>query len=667
MNGSVACSRIKLMKIRFLQLVLLSAIISACPQQPPQPPPNFDIRPLNTAAPNLQVPAQASVEFIARTESGSTANVTWSVKQGAAYGSIDPQGRFTAPNAVPTPAQATIIGSISSTTRSYVITIVPAGISGIRGTIDIPAGLLGDAARATPQSARTFKADWNAPRVKGELLVIPAVNARPQSLMTTSSLRQARVKVDGDTLRVQVPANASDQAFAERIARETGATVQPNYIYRANAIPNDASYSQQTNLPQIGAPTAWDVQTLVNDNLIAILDTGLEKTLPEIQGRYTEGRDFCPTLKNPNQNNAACDGEDADISDIPTNQGGNGHGTFIAGQIAAVTNNNAGMAGLAHSGKVLIVKIFAADNLGPLADSPSLAKGINYAVAQGARVLNLSLGVCSQFAAEFEAPDQLVSKAIQAARAVGAVVIAAAGNNGNGACGTDYSVQFPGNHPDVVAVGSVDANNSKSNFSAVGPQVSLVAPGNNILSLNQTGTLETKAGTSFAAPQVAAVTGLILTKYPQLQSNDRNTFGIVKTVLEGTAQDLDAPGKDDLYGAGLLRADVALTRALDFANVVQVFAYPLKSGGNPNTDTDYDTTTARVATIKIPRTSGTLNFALETALDGANLKPGTYKILACADLNESNPPCGAGDLGGSVKNLPYEFVLDGVSVTLSRI
>jgi subtilisin family serine protease len=660
-------SIMKAFLFRSLSVIGLSAGLTAC-LQTPAPVASFMIYSQNTRAASVQVPAQASVQFIAVDPSNNPISVTWSIKEGATHGSIDGQGRYTAPNAAPDPAQATVVATTSSARREYIVNIVQAGLTGIRGTATIPVDAL-QTPRAEPQGIRSFKANWNAPRVKGQLLVIPSGNARPQSLATTSSLRGVQVRAEGDALTVEVPVGVSDQAFAEQLSRETGASVQPRYIYRGTAIPNDTSYAQQSNLPQISAPAAWDLQSAVADNMIAILDTGLVKTLSEIQGRYTEGKDFCSVLKNPNQNNAACDGEDTDVSDIPASQQGNGHGTFIAGQIAAVTNNSAGMAGLAHSGKVLIVKVFSSDNLGPLADSVSLSKGINYAVAQGARVLNLSLGVCAQYESAFDGPDQLVAKSIQAARAAGAVVVTAAGNNGASGCGTDYGVMFPGNHPDVIAVGSVDSDNAKSYFSATGPQVSIVAPGGGILSLNQTGTLETKAGTSFAAPQVAAIAGLILTKYPALQTNTRETSNLVRVILEETAQDLGTAGKDNSYGAGLLRADLAIERAWRFVPQIEVFAYPLKPGGNPSIAGDYDTasTAAAQTLVTLLEKSGSSSFSMITAKDGNPIKPGTYRVVACVDVNKANGPCSSGDLVDSKQNLPFEVVLDGVQLSLSRL
>jgi subtilisin family serine protease len=637
------------------------------------------VAPQSGDAPGLQVPVKTGVQFKATNEAGNPLTVTWDVVEGASRGTIDGNGNYTAPDNVPSPPTATVRATTTTTPKesgTYVLTIIPQGQAGINGTVTVPVGLL-DAPRVEPQAVTAttqqapvtkFAADWNAARVQGQLLVIPSAGARPQSLSTASSLRGARTQVDGDLLRVQVPAGVSDQVFAAQIAQETGAAVQPNYIYRPVALPNDPEFGKQANLIQIDAPGAWATQTAVNDGLIAVLDTGLVKSLSEIQGRFIEGRDFCAAVNAK----SACEGEDGDVTDVPVNQNGNGHGTFIAGQIAAVTGNGQSIAGLTQSGKVLIVKVFSADAKGPLADSPALAKGIKYAVDQGARVLNLSLGVCASQQAAFDVPDQAVSKALQDARAKGAVIVAAAGNNGAGGCGTDYSVQFPGNHPDVIAVGSVNGNNARSAFSATGPQVSLVAPGEAILSLNQSGTLETKSGTSFAAPQVAAVAGLMLSKNGALQTNNASTMTTIKAYLESTAKPLGAKNE---YGAGLLQAGAALAKAANPSGggtktSVYVYADLLRAGGNPNNDADYDAEGPLVGrtVVTLNGTSGSVSYNITLSRSTQPLKAGTYRITACVNKNANTKACDAGDLQGIKRNVQYNGTkAEGQDVTLSQV
>ncbi len=649
------------MKRKFLLggLALLS-IAMACSPSPIRSS-SVNVRPQNGANLNVQVPVGSGVKFSATDESGKALDVNWDVVEGSSRGAIDASGNYTAPNNIPSPPTATIRATTKAVppqSGTFVVSIIPAGEIGISGTVTLPAGLL-DAPRAEPmsafastQAALSFKPDWNARRVRGEIIVVPRDGgARTQEIAGASSLRTAQVRDNGDSLSVSVPAGVSDEAFAKQVASETGAIVQPNYIYSPASLPNDPELGRQPNLVQIDAPGAWNVQTAVNDNLIAVLDTGLAKNQPEIQGRFTEGKDFCAALKDPETDKASCSGEDDNVTDIPTNQGGNGHGTFIAGQIAAVTGNGKGIAGLTQSGKILIVKIFAADSQGPLADSSALSKGINYAVDRGARVLNLSLGVCSEDTARFDIPDQIVAKALQRARDLGAVIVAAAGNNGNnggGAC-DNSSVQFPGNNPNVIAVASVSSNNARSSFSAVGSQVSISAPGERIVSLAQTDALDTKDGTSFAAPQVSAVVGLMLSKNSSLQTSNGNTLPTVKGILESTAKPL---GARDQFGAGLLQAGAALAKATPGDNTVKTTVYmyadPLENGVyNGNSQN------AGRAVFTLSGTSGTLTYNIVTTRALQPLKPGTYRITACVNKNNNDRACDKGDLGGAVDNVQY--------------
>jgi subtilisin family serine protease len=478
-------------------------------------------------------------------------------------------------------------------------------------------------------------------------------------------LRGTISKAEGDFVRVRVPSGISDTAFAIKLEQETGMVVQPNYVYRLLEAPNDTLYAEQGYLTQIDAAGAWFTQVSVPDNLIAVLDSGINANHPDLVGRVTLGKDFCPTYT------TACQGEDNDPTELTVAQGGIGHGTFATGIIAATTNNKAGIAGIAQSGKVLAVKVFGSDAQGAIADTVALSKGIKYAADQGARIISMSLGVCATQASLFDTPDKLTENAITYAAGKGAVLVAAAGNNGNNPnnqCQTDTAVQFPGNNPNVIAVGSVNNSNTRSSFSATGAALDIMAPGEALLSLKfDNNAYEKKSGTSFAAPQVAAVAGLMLAKTPTL------TRAEVQSILESTAKDLGASGKDNDFGAGLLQAGAALSKAANInAPTVKTSVYmyadrfrdaPLvDSNSNPPVNCpvldannlncfDGASPFAGRAVVTINGTSGAVAFSITLSRNGQPLQPGKYVVTACINKNSNGSNCDPGDVGFFDKNV----------------
>ncbi len=579
-------------------------------------------------------------------------DVLWSVLEDK--GVIGATGEFIAPALVPYPAVVTIRATSKSNASLFAqIQLGIVGNTGIAGMISLPTKLIQppklqvQTATLEPRGVRRAKADWNAARVNGEVLMLGDATR-----LSSSRLRTARI--ENGFVRVKVPTGVSDVVFAEQLRLETGAMVQPNYLYRLLDAPNDPLFAEQRSLLQIDAPGAWFSQILVPDNLIAVLDTGVQVNHADLLGRINSGKDFCPVFT------TACQGEDADPTELSASQGG-GHGTFATGIIAAKTNNHTGMAGITQGGKILVVKVFGADNIGAIADTVALAKGIRYAVQQGAKVISMSLGVCTSQQSEFDTPDLITENAIGYATGQGALLVAASGNNGNNGsqCGSDTSVQFPGSHPDVLAVGSVNPSNIRSGFSATGSALDLVAPGEGLLSLGLDNNLEKKSGTSFAAPQVAAVAGLMFAKNPTL------TRVAVQQILENTALDLGSAGKDPSYGAGLLQAGTALVRASESSEPVTtavLYAFRLRDTTNAdctvinelNSDC-YENTESGMEIVSVRGSSGLVAYNINRSKDGNALQAGTYRVVACVNQNSNALLCDPGDFGTpEVLNLRFD-------------
>ncbi|MCX8024024.1 MAG: S8 family peptidase [Thermanaerothrix sp.] len=263
---------------------------------------------------------------------------------------------------------------------------------------------------------------------------------------------------------------------------------EPNRVYQAlDFYPDDEKWSEQWALPKIEAPKAWDLSRGSSNVIIAVLDTGVDYNHPDLRGNVLTNidKDFV--------NN-----DDDAIDD-------HGHGTHVAGIAAAATNNRIGIAGVCPNCTILPIKVL--DSQGKGADD-LLVKGIMYAVEQGARVINLSLGGnnCSK----------TLENAINAAFDRGILIIAASGNDGS-----KTSVAYPARSPRVVAVGAVDQYDIETNFSQRDGTLDLMAPGDRILStiLGQQ-KYAYMSGTSMAAPHVAGVAGLLWSRNPNWKNTE---------------------------------------------------------------------------------------------------------------------------------------------------
>lgn len=380
---------------------------------------------------------------------------------------------------------------------------------------------------------------WALPHVPGEVLVRDAgeggLGAQALSVLSGVTLQA----VPGtDLSRAATPAGERDEAFAQRLAA-AGLEVQPNLIYRPLAVPNDPGFPAGPGLAVPGRPYLYDQDYLTRIRALegwnrlealgkpksAVLDTGVDRSHPELAGRLRPGRDFCSRLVLVSADNYACQGTDDDPTEAAA--GDVGHGTGVAGIIAANTNNGQGVAGLTWGGTVLPVKVFGAGAGTVGATSASLSAGLNYSVAQGARVVNLSLGFGGQNGQPAPA-DPEIARALTAAAQADVVVVAAAGNT------PDEGLYYPASDPNVLAVGAIGRDDTLACYSArpKGNQrpLDLVAPGGdspctgttdfNILTLTTTSlgkdAYALRVGTSEAAPQVSGAASLLRGAFPSL-------------------------------------------------------------------------------------------------------------------------------------------------------
>ena len=358
---------------------------------------------------------------------------------------------------------------------------------------------------------------------------------------------------DGFTGTVTIGSNQPITATLEPCPQRTYYVYLPmvlrNEGYPAEPITPDDTYyaAYQWNLPQIRAPYAWAVSTSSSDVIVAVLDTGVDLAHPDLQGNLVAGYDFVH--------------DNADPSDD------HGHGTHVAGIVAARTNNGVGVAGVSWAGRIMPVKVMDWRGQGTYAQ---LAEGITWATDHGAQIINLSLGG--------ETDSATLQNAVNYAYNKGCLIVAAVGNCGddNDSYPNEYCSQldpifYPAAYDHVVGVGASGDQDEQADYSNSGYYVDAVAPGGNptnswdpnpnhwILSTYWRGAgygdyLQV-AGTSQAAPHAAGLAALIWSASPSL-SNDQ-----VEQIIEETAVDLGIPGRDDAFGHGRIDAYGALVRA----------------------------------------------------------------------------------------------------------
>ncbi|AEE95448.1 S8 family serine peptidase [Mahella australiensis] len=326
--------------------------------------------------------------------------------------------------------------------------------------------------------------------------------------------------------------NAPEGADVASIARQLSALpgveyAQPDYVYEMDIEPNDEYYPNQWGLKKINAPKAWGITQGSAKVTVAVLDTGVDARHPDLKDRVLEGYDFV--------NNDSYPSDD------------NGHGTMVAGVIAAVANNGTGIAGVDRRCKILPVKVATADGYFYSSD---VIEGIYYAVDGGADVINMSFGGELDVLA-----DRPVSEALLYAGQKGVLLVAASGNEGT-------AVSFPALYAPVIAVGAGDEQDVITDFSNHGPPLDVAAPGVNIYTTYSDGRKATYAsadGTSLAAPFVSAAASLLLAKDPDL------TPAEVEYLIESSAAKPASMAGDEwneYYGYGRLDAYAALKQEL---------------------------------------------------------------------------------------------------------
>jgi subtilisin family serine protease len=309
--------------------------------------------------------------------------------------------------------------------------------------------------------------------------------------------------------RVTLAAGTTPDAAARYYGEQPGVvSAAPDEIIRLSRVPNDTSYGSLWAMPKISAPTAWDTSVGSGNFVVAVIDTGVDYTHPDLAANM---------WRNPGE--TAGDGTDNDgnglVDDVfgaefvGTNSGNpmddNNHGTHVAGTIGAVGNNARGVAGVNWNVRIMALKFLGASGSGSTSDA---IEALNYAVAEGAKISNNSWGGGGFSSA--------LSAAIGRARDAGHIFVAAAGNSSrNIDTNPSYPASYEATLGNVVVVASTTSTDARSSFSNWGPQtVLLAAPGSGILSTTRNNTYGTFSGTSMASPHVAGALALFWDRHP---------------------------------------------------------------------------------------------------------------------------------------------------------
>jgi thermitase len=317
------------------------------------------------------------------------------------------------------------------------------------------------------------------------------------------------------------------------------ASIPPAGLEQITATPDDPSLSKQWAHTLMQSKPAWDISTGSSSIIIAIIDSGIDETHPDLAAKIVPGYDFVDDDTNPHDEN--------------------GHGTHVAGIAAAITNNTIGVAGMDWQARIMPVRIL--DYYGAT-NSADVADGIVWAYTNGAKVLNLSLGGYEDVTA--------IKEAVDAAYAAGSLVVAAMGNDNL------ETPAYPAAYDNVLAVSATNKVDLVTYYSNYGDHCDVAAPGGEMSYYGDTNgiysTLPTYStymtstlgyfvnydydrGTSMAAPYVSGLAALIWSVQPNLTPDQ------VQTIIENTAVDLGDPGWDPYYCHGRIDAYAALMAA----------------------------------------------------------------------------------------------------------
>ena len=416
------------------------------------------------------------------------------------------------------------------------------------------------------------------PYKEGELLIRFATKA--DGIQRTSAERnQILASFDAGTVKtsfklvpslsvVKLPVNLTVVDALPKLRGKSGILyVEPNYKIRlASTLPNDTRFDELwamhntgqtggTEDADIDAPEAWDIATGANDIIVAVIDTGVDYTHPDLAANmWINETELNGTTDVDDDNNGYIDdiygydfgGYDVNYQDNdPMDE--YGHGTHVAGTLGAVGNNSEGITGVCWSARIMALKIFPPYFISEWEALVSNAvEAIEYAVDNDAKVINASWTISNNY-------SQALKDAIEDAGDANIVFVAAASNYSNSPWyDNDATPDYPSSYDcnNIISVMATDHDDDRSSFSHYGATtVDLGAPGSDILSCVPGNDYESWGGTSMAAPHVAGACALVWAMNPELSHLEvkeiiLNTVDVIVPPLECVSQ-----GRLNLYNA----------------------------------------------------------------------------------------------------------------------
>lgn len=438
------------------------------------------------------------------------------------------------------------------------------------------------------------------------------------------------VREDGElratgVLVLNLPDQADEAAFANAMGArpdvefaELDRLVQP-----AEVTPNDPWYgSWEWYLTKINAPAAWSTTTGDKSIIIAILDTGVDGTHPDLQSKMVPGWNI--------YNN------NSDTSDVYQ------HGTVVAGTAAAASNNGQGVASIAWNCPIMPVRISAPDGY---ATYSAMANGLIWAADHGARVANISYKAST---------SSTVTSAASYFQSKGGVVVAGAGNEAF----FDTAVD----NPYILTVGATDANDVLIAWSNTGNNIDLTAPGT-VFSTFPGGGYNSASGTSVASPVVAGAAALVLSANPSLSPSE------VQNILKQSADDLGPAGWDASYGWGRVNVGRAVSMASGASAPVPDTTRPVVGFISPANGTSLSGNVS----ISVSATDNTAVSSVTLSIDGVatvtdTASPFTFAWNTNAVLNGSHTLLAtAVDAAGNSSTASISVIINNVLDTIAPV
>jgi serine protease len=488
-----------------------------------------------------------------------------------------------------------------------------------------------------------------APVIPNRVLVrfkIPAADAAVQAIQRAEDIVEIR-KVGGNGAYLMQSRSADTFGLIRRLsARPDVLYAEPDYELHAIAItPNDPYYPQLWGMPKISAPSAWGSTTGSRSNVVAVVDTGIDYTHPDLGDNvWSAPNSFTVTIGNKD---VTCPAGSHGFNAIKMTcdpMDDNNHGTHVSGTIGALGNNGAGVAGVNWTAAVMGTKFLGASGSGSTSDA---VNAIEFAIqAKLANVANVRVLSNSWGGGGF---SYTLRDEIARANTYDILFVAAAGNDGSN---SDVTPSYPAGYdvPNVIAVAATDSKDALASFSNYGAvTVDLAAPGVGIVSTIRNSKYASYSGTSMATPHVSGAAALILSACdlttPQLKA------GILDNVdpVAGLAGKVATGGR--LNVAGALAACAGGGGGGGTTGGFTLAASPLSATVSRGGSVDYAITVTSSGDF-----AGTVSFSV------AGLPNGTKAVFASAGTNAATltVTTSKGSKAGS-----YTLAITGTSGTLS--